>query len=256
MHLSWELWEIRPTPNSPALPGDANPPSPARATPFSTSTMSRLAPRELEKIRLSQAGSIAQKRLARGVRLNMPEASCLLTSVCLEMIRDGVSVAALMDKGRRMLGRRQVMDGVPEMLAEVQIEGTFPDGTKLVTLHDPVAALDGDLALALYGSFLPTPALSKFGTAPPAGGSNVPGAIVTLPGAAPIALNAGRRRVGLRVTNMSDRPIQVRWCRATPPLLPLLTQQPAPRAGGLALPLHRDQPAPAVRPGGRVRMPA
>src|SRR5688572_24933586 len=119
-----------------------------------------LSPRELDKLVLHGAGSLAQKRLARGLRLNYPETVALVATVVLELIRDGRSVAELMDLGRKLLGRRQVMAGVPEMIHEVQVEGTFPDGTKLVTVHHPVAAEDGDLAMALYGSFLPTPDLS------------------------------------------------------------------------------------------------
>src|SRR4051812_26253549 len=106
-----------------------------------------LSPRDLDKLLLHNAGFLAQKRLARGVRLNYPEAVALIGAVVLEFIRDGRSVAELMDLGRRLLGRRQVMSGVPEMVAEVQIEGTFPDGTKLVTVHHPIAAEDGDLSL-------------------------------------------------------------------------------------------------------------
>src|SRR3954469_20023569 len=117
-----------------------------------------LTPQEVDKLVLHQAGALAQKRLARGVRLNYPEAVALIATQLLEMIRDGKSVVELMDIGRKMLGRNQVMDGVAEMISDVQVEGTFPDGSKLVTVHDPIAALDGDLALALYGSFLPVPA--------------------------------------------------------------------------------------------------
>src|SRR5215218_4968815 len=116
-----------------------------------------LSPREIEKLMLHNAGFLAQKRLARGVRLNHPEAVALIAAVTLELIRDGHSVAELMNLGRKLLGRRQVMPGVPEMIHEVQVEGTFPDGTKLVTVHHPIAANDGDLKLALFGSFLPVP---------------------------------------------------------------------------------------------------
>src|SRR5271165_1669662 len=116
-----------------------------------------LTPRELDKLTLHQAGFLAQKRLARGLRLNHPEAIALIATQILELIRDGRRVSELMDLGRRILGRRQVLEGVPEMIHEVQVEGTFPDGSKLVTVHDPIALDDGDLALALYGSFLPVP---------------------------------------------------------------------------------------------------
>ena len=124
-----------------------------------------LSPRDIEKLMLHNAGFLAQKRLARGLRLNYPESVALIAAVVLEFIRDGRSVAELMDLGRQLLGRRQVIPGVAEMIAEVQVEGTFPDGTKLVTVHHPVSGEDGDLTLALYGSFLPVPELSVFGDA-------------------------------------------------------------------------------------------
>ena len=161
-----------------------------------------LTPREVDKLVLHGAGFLAQKRLARGLRLNYPEAVALISAVLLELIRDGRGVAELMDLGRRILGRGQVLAGVPELIAEVQVEGTFPDGTKLVTVHHPVALDQGDLQLALYGSFLPAPAaFQALQDAPP------PGEVVTAPGE--IELNAGREAVSLRVTNRGDRPIQV-----------------------------------------------
>src|ERR1043166_8652832 len=116
-----------------------------------------LTPREIDKLLLHQAGFLAQKRLARGLRLNYVEAVALIATQLLELIRDGRSVAELMDLGRRLLGREDVLDGVPEMIDEVQVEGTFPDGTKLVTVHHPVVAAQGDMGLALYGSFLTRP---------------------------------------------------------------------------------------------------
>lgn len=164
----------------------------------------RLSPREVDKLLLHNAGFLAQKRLARGLRLNHPEAVALLATQILELIRDGRRVAELMDLGRRMLGRRQVMSGVAEMIHEVQVEGTFPDGTKLVTVHDPIANDDGDLALALYGSFLPVPSLDRFAAEEPA---FVPGERFIAPGE--IVLNEGRRAITLTVTNRGDRPIQV-----------------------------------------------
>jgi len=163
-----------------------------------------LSPREIEKLMLHQAGVLAQKRLARGTRLNYPEAVALIACQLLEMIRDGRSVAELMDQGRQLLGRRQVMSGVAEMVAEVQVEGTFPDGTKLVTVHQPIAAEDGNLEMALYGSFLPMPELSVFGEMEEA---DVPGTCATADGK--ITLNEGRETVTLDVTNRGDRPIQV-----------------------------------------------
>src|SRR6266850_1881746 len=121
-----------------------------------------LTPHELDKLSLHNAGFLAQKRLARGVRLNHPESVALIATQILEFIRDGKSVAELMDLGRRLLGRNQVMPGVPEMVSEVQVEGTFPDGSKLVTVHHPIAAENGDFRLALHGSFLPAPKLAAF----------------------------------------------------------------------------------------------
>src|SRR5919109_5649415 len=124
-----------------------------------------LTPRELDKLVLHQAGFLAQKRLARGIRLNYPEAVALIATQLLEFIRDGRSVAELMDLGRRLLGRADVADGVADMIDEVQVEGTFPDGTKLVTVHHPIVAERGDMTLALYGSFLPPPS-AAVGEAP------------------------------------------------------------------------------------------
>ncbi len=164
----------------------------------------RLSPREVDKLLLHNAGFLAQKRLCRGLRLNHPEAVALIATQLLELIRDGKRVAELMDLGRRMLGRRQVMAGVAEMIHEVQVEGTFPDGTKLVTVHDPIAADDGDLDLALYGSFLPVPPLDRFAREEPA---LVPGERFIAPGE--IVLNEGRREATLTVVNRGDRPIQV-----------------------------------------------
>lgn len=165
-----------------------------------------LSPRDVDKLMLHSAGALAQKRLARGLRLNYPETVALIATQLLEFIRDGKSVAELMDLGRQMLGRRQVMAGVADMVAEVQVEGTFPDGTKLVTVHHPIVLPDGDLKLALYGSFLPVPELSIFGQ-DPADIAAAPGAVETLPG--DIELNAGRDVIELHVTNLGDRPIQV-----------------------------------------------
>jgi urease subunit gamma/beta len=164
-----------------------------------------LSPRDLDKLMLHNAGFLAQKRLARGVRLNYPESVALIATQLLEMIRDGKSVAELMDVGRRFLGRRQVMAGVPDMIAEVQVEGTFPDGTKLVTVHHPIVLEDGDLSLALYGSFLPVPDVSTFDGS--AETELTPGGYEVLAGQ--IELNAGRDAISLPVTNLGDRPVQV-----------------------------------------------
>jgi urease subunit gamma len=98
-----------------------------------------LTPHEQERLMVSLAGMVARDRRERGLRLNHPETVALLTSFVLEGAREGRNVADLMDAGRRVLTRDDVMDGVPEMVDEVQVEATFPDGTKLVTLHHPVA---------------------------------------------------------------------------------------------------------------------
>ncbi|OSC39794.1 urease subunit gamma [Mycobacterium decipiens] len=99
----------------------------------------RLTPHEQERLLLSYAAELARRRRARGLRLNHPEAIAVITDHVLEGARDGRSVAELTVSGREVLGRDDVMEGVPEMLAEVQVEATFPDGTKLVTVHQPLA---------------------------------------------------------------------------------------------------------------------
>lgn len=164
-----------------------------------------LTPHETDKLSLHQAGFLAQKRLARGLRLNYPEAVALIATQLLELIRDGRSVSELMDLGRRLLGRGDVLDGVAELIDEVQVEGTFPDGTKLVTVHRPIASERGDLRLALYGSFLPVPRRRLKTSLEPLAGA----AGETLAQAGTIELNAGRRAVELLVANLGDRPVQV-----------------------------------------------
>ena len=166
-----------------------------------------LTPHELDKLMLHQAGYLAQKRLARGLRLNYPEAVALISTQVLELIRDGRTVAELMDLGRQLLGRADVMEHVPEMIVEVQVEGTFPDGSKLVTVHHPIVAEHGNMELALYGSFLPLPASSDDGRPTMDDGSHPPGAIIPADG--DVILNAGREPVHVQVTNRGDRPIQV-----------------------------------------------
>jgi urease subunit gamma/beta len=168
-----------------------------------------LTPRELDKLVLHQAGVLAQKRLARGLRLNYPEAVALIATQLLEFIRDGRSVAELMDLGRQLLGRADVLDGVADMIDEVQVEGTFPDGTKLVTVHHPIVADRGDVSLALYGSFLPTPAEGPSTRAGHAAAEIADAPGHTLPADGDLVLNAGRDTVDLEVTNQGDRPIQV-----------------------------------------------
>jgi len=112
-----------------------------------------------------------------------------------------------MDLGRRILGRAHVMEGLPEMLVEVQVEGTFPDGTKLVTVHRPIALVRVDLALAFYGSFLPVPPESIFADPPADDVLPPPGEVLVAPGA--IALNEGRDVIDVVVKSVGDRPIQV-----------------------------------------------
>ena len=97
-----------------------------------------LSPHEQERLMISYAAELAQRRRARGLKLNHPEAVAVITSFLMEGARDGRRVADLMQAGREVLTRDDVMDGVPEMLAEVQVEATFPDGTKLVTVHHPI----------------------------------------------------------------------------------------------------------------------
>lgn len=98
-----------------------------------------LSPSDTEKLLLSVAGMVARDRLARGVRLNHPESVALLSTWVLERAREGASVASLMEQGRKVLRREDVMEGVAELLRDVQVEATFSDGRKLVTLHDPIS---------------------------------------------------------------------------------------------------------------------
>lgn len=226
-----------------------------------------LSPRELDHLRLSQAGNLAQRRLARGCQLNHPEAMALISSQMMEMIRDGKSVADLMTIGQQLLGRRQVLPGIASLIAEVQIEATFEDGTKLLTIHSPISARDGDLSLALYGSFLPVPDLSVFGELKE---EEAPGATLYAAGEG-ITLNAGRNLIEIAVINSGDRPIQAR----APFLCRLQCINLAPNGGGVlggfegvrlvwfwlvdwvagwvALSLHRDQRRAGVRPRRLVR---
>jgi len=97
-----------------------------------------LTPREIDKLMVFTAAEVARRRRARGLKLNHPEAVALISAELLEAIRDGRSVSDLMDYGATILTRGDVMEGVPEMVAEVQVEGTFPDGSKLVTVHNPI----------------------------------------------------------------------------------------------------------------------
>ncbi|RYR35419.1 hypothetical protein Ahy_A10g050566 isoform B [Arachis hypogaea] len=166
----------------------------------------KLSPREIEKLELHNAGFLAQKRLARGLRLNYTEAIALIATQILEFVRDGEkTVAELMCIGRELLGRRQVLPSVPHLLDAVQVEATFRDGTKLITVHDPVACENGNLEKALFGSFLPVPSLDKFPDNEE--DDRIPGEIICRGGS--LVLNPGRKAVLLKVVNKGDRPIQV-----------------------------------------------
>lgn len=162
----------------------------------------KLTPREIDKLILHGAGFLAQKRYARGVKLNYPEAIALLSAQLLEFIRDGDSVATLMDKGKQILGLQDCMPGVAELAREVQVEGTFPDGTKLVTVHDPICRERGESELALYGSGL-TKAEDGLRVVEEA----TPGKVIPMDGE--IEINGGRETVTVDVTNVGDRPVQV-----------------------------------------------
>ncbi|KAJ8758884.1 hypothetical protein K2173_002663 [Erythroxylum novogranatense] len=165
----------------------------------------KLIPREVDKLGLHNAGYLAQKRLARGLTLNYTETVALIATQILEFVRDGnKTVAELMDIGKQLLGRRQVLAAVPHLLDFVQVEGTFPDGTKLITVHEPIACENGNMELALHGSFLPVPSLDMF---PELEDNEIPGGITYACG--DITLNSGRKAVILKVVSIGDRPIQV-----------------------------------------------
>ncbi|KAG4437410.1 Urease [Cadophora sp. M221] len=169
-----------------------------------------LVPKELDKLVISQLGLLAQRRLARGVKLNHSEACALIANNLQELIRDGNhTVADLMSIGATMLGRRHVLPSVCSTLTEIMVEGTFPTGTYLVTVHHPIGSDDGDLAKALYGSFLPIPDQSLFAMPEDKEyeAERQPGAVVTVKGK--VVLNEGRKRISLKVTSKGDRPIQI-----------------------------------------------
>lgn len=171
----------------------------------------QLVPKELDKLVISQLGFLAQRRLARGVRLNHAEATALIASNLQELIRDGNhSVADLMSIGKTILGRRHVLPSVITTLVELQVEGTFPSGTYLVTVHNPISSDDGDLAKALYGSFLPIPPKDAFPDPHPQDyePQKMPGAVIPVKGSR-ISLNVGRKRIKVKVMSKGDRPIQV-----------------------------------------------
>ncbi|WJX39541.1 Urease, variant 3 [Trifolium repens] len=166
----------------------------------------KLCQREIEKLVLHNAGYLAQKRLARGLKLNSTEALALIATQIVEFVRDGnKTVAELMSIGRELLGRRQVLSAVPHLLETVQVEATFHDGTKLITVHNPIASENGNLELALFGSFLPVPSLDMF--IENKEDSIIPGELKAEDGN--LILNAGREAVSLKVVNNGDRPIQV-----------------------------------------------
>jgi urease subunit gamma/beta len=162
-----------------------------------------LSPKEIEKLMLHQAGVLAQKRFARGLALNYVETMALLASQLLEFIREGRSVAELMDLGKHMLGQRDVMPGVAAMVHEVQVEGTFPDGTKLVTVHDPICLEEGQPELALHGSGLTRQSSPPLLNSAPL----IPGESMVAEGE--LELNVGRQTLSLTILNTGDRPIQV-----------------------------------------------
>jgi urease subunit gamma/beta len=139
-----------------------------------------LTPREKDKLLIAMAAMVARRRLERGVKLNHPEAVALITDFVVEGARDGRSVAELMEAGAQVLSPNQVMEGVAEMIHDVQVEATFPDGTKLVTVHNPIRGASGALK---------------------------PGAVTTESGE--LTLNEGREAITLTISNTGDRPIQV-----------------------------------------------
>jgi len=139
-----------------------------------------LTPREKDKLLIAMAAMVARRRLERGVKLNYPEAIALITDFVVEGARDGRSVAELMEAGAHVVAASQVMDGIASMIHDIQVEATFPDGTKLVTVHNPIRGADDKL---------------------------VPGETLAEPG--DIVMNVGRATITLDVANTGDRPIQV-----------------------------------------------
>ena len=140
----------------------------------------QLTPREKDKLLVAMAAMVARNRLARGVKLNHPEAIAFITDFVVEGARDGRSVADLMEAGAHVITAEQVMDGIAEMIHDIQVEATFPDGTKLVTVHNPIRGATGALQ---------------------------PGEVMPLEG--DLVLNEGREAITLSVANTGVRPIQV-----------------------------------------------
>ena len=143
-----------------------------------------LTPREKDKLLLFSAAMLAERRKARGLKLNYPEAVAYISMEIIEGARDGRTVAELMDFGRTLLSGDDVMDGIAEMIHDVQVEATFPDGTKLVTVHDPILPSETATATTI-----------------------IPGELIAAPGER--ELNSGREAITLSVANSGDRPIQV-----------------------------------------------
>ncbi|KAG9755143.1 urease, partial [Aureobasidium melanogenum] len=170
----------------------------------------------LDKLVISQVGQLAQRRLARGVKLNQTEATALIASVLQEVgpplspLRNPSADQNLMSLGKTILGRRHVLPPVANSLVELQVEGTFPSGTYLVTVHHPISSDDGDLEKALYGSFLPVPDRDIFPHADPSeyAPEKQPGAVIPVRNGK-IVLNKDRKRIQLKVVSKGDRPIQV-----------------------------------------------
>ena len=164
----------------------------------------KLSPKEVEKLQLHQAGFVAQKRYARGILLNYPETVALIATQLLEFIREGETVAGLMQKGKQILGSDDVMEGVAELLDTVQVEGTFPDGTKLVSVHQPLSERGLNNGFALYGSGLTrtNKKLTIDNTC-----ETLPGETLIAPG--DIDLNANRATLTVEVENTGSRSIQI-----------------------------------------------
>ena len=161
-----------------------------------------LTPREKDKLLLFTAGLVAERRKARGLKLNYPEAIAYISAAIMEGARDGRTVAELMESGRHLLTADDVMEGVADLVTEVQIEATFPDGTKLVTVHQPI--LPGVVSAG------PTRVASAGAGVALDGASGVPPSIgEVVVGQGDLELSAGRPTISIEVANSGDRPIQV-----------------------------------------------